>query len=166
LLSLRTTILAAILLSSLSGCAHKVTSATYCAAVGTAQGDGLQADSLALTSTLNGYARTHSLIARGQYPGARIYGDSSKSPSLIGVVEVKLLLLTFRFVPDMSRPRVTRFSSQSARGPLHDGVRRTRRLNLFHDLVGLQPTGSGLSTRSPGPSSPRERSGSPSRVSW
>jgi hypothetical protein len=43
--------------------------------------------------------------------------------------------------------------------PPHDGVRRARRLNLSRDLRGIAalPSGSGLSTRSPRPSSPRER---------
>ena len=49
-------------------------------------------------------------------------------------------------------------------GPPHDGVRKARRLNLFHDLGGVGLAGSRLSTRSPGPSSPRERSGSPFRA--
>jgi hypothetical protein len=44
--------------------------------------------------------------------------------------------------------------------PPHDGVRRARRLNLSRDLGALLPSGSGLSTRSPHPSSPRERRGS------
>ncbi len=56
-------------------------------------------------------------------------------------------------------PRVTRFSSRSALGPPHDGVRRARRLNLFHDLANLGSAGSGLSTRSPRPSSPRNDPG-------
>src|SRR3954451_24844396 len=47
-------------------------------------------------------------------------------------------------------------------GPPHDGVRKARRLNLSHDLAGVPPAGSGLSTRSPRPSSPQERSGVPS----
>lgn len=37
----------------------------------------------------------------------------------------------------MSFPWVARFSSRSALGPPHDGVRRARRLNLFHDLGGI-----------------------------
>jgi hypothetical protein len=41
--------------------------------------------------------------------------------------------------------------------PPHDGVRRTRCLNLSRDLEASLPAGSGLSTRSPRPSSPRER---------
>src|SRR4051812_13698957 len=44
--------------------------------------------------------------------------------------------------------------------PPHDGVRRARRLNLSRDLEALVPSGSELSTRSPRPSSPRERRGS------
>jgi len=39
----------------------------------------------------------------------------------------------------ISFPWVTRFSSRSARWPPHDGVRRARRPNLFHDLRGLRP---------------------------
>ena len=39
----------------------------------------------------------------------------------------------------LSFPRVTRFSSRSAQRPPHDGVRRAKRLNLFHDLAGLRP---------------------------
>ena len=54
---------------------------------------------------------------------------------------------------------VTRFSSRSALGPPHDGVRRARRLNLLHDLANLGSAGSGLSTRSPRPSSPRNDPG-------
>jgi len=41
-------------------------------------------------------------------------GAASERPSLIGVVEVKLLLLGS--CPDPSLPRVTRFSSRSAQG--------------------------------------------------
>jgi hypothetical protein len=44
--------------------------------------------------------------------------------------------------------------------PPQDGVRRTRCLNLSRDLEALLPAGSGLSTRSPRPSSPQERRGS------
>jgi len=44
--------------------------------------------------------------------------------------------------------------------PPHDGVRKARRLNLSRDLEALRPSGSRLSTRSPRPSSPRERRGS------
>ncbi len=44
-------------------------------------------------------------------------------------------------------------------GPPQDGVRRTRCLNLSRDLEVSRPSGSGLSTRSPRPSSPRERRG-------
>src|SRR5436305_14710377 len=47
-------------------------------------------------------------------------------------------------------------------GPPHDGVRKARRLNLSHDLAGVPSAGSGLSTRSPRPSPPQERSGVPS----
>lgn len=56
-------------------------------------------------------------------------------------------------------PRVIRFSSRSALGPPHDGIRRARRLNLVHDLANLGSAGSGLSTRSPRPSSPRNDPG-------
>ena len=44
--------------------------------------------------------------------------------------------------------------------PPQDGVRRTRCLNLSRDLEASLPAGSGLSTRSPRPSSPQERRGS------
>ena len=44
-------------------------------------------------------------------------------------------------------------------GPPLDGVRKVRRLNLFRDLDALPRPSSGLSTRSPHPSSPRERRG-------
>lgn len=57
-----------------------------------------------------------------------------------------------------SVPWVTRISSRSALWPPHDGVRRARRLNLFHDLAEFWPAGSGLLTRSPCPSF-RGRSG-------
>ena len=39
----------------------------------------------------------------------------------------------------MSFPWATRFSSRSALGPPHDGVRRARRPNLFRDLQGSRP---------------------------
>src|SRR3954464_2493118 len=39
-------------------------------------------------------------------------------------------------------------------GSPHDGLRKARRLNLSHDLAGVPLAGSGLSTRSPRPSSP------------
>ena len=45
-------------------------------------------------------------------------------------------------------------------GPPHDGVRRLRRHNLFHDLAALRRASSGLSTRLPRPSALRERPGS------
>lgn len=69
---------------------------------------------------------------------------------------VKMLLQFFLTVP-----WVTRFSSRSAPGPPHDGVRRARRLNLFHDLADLGSAGSGYSTRSPHPSSSRNDRVSP-----
>lgn len=82
--------------------------------------------------------------------------------SLIGVFEVKLILL--------DRPGWSS-RSRGSRASLR-GRRRTaawwgqegeaRCLNLFHDLAGNLPAGSGLSTRSSCPSSPRERSASPS----
>ena len=43
--------------------------------------------------------------------------------------------------------------------PPQDGIRRTRCLNLSRDLEASLPAGSGLSTRSPRPSSPQERRG-------
>src|SRR3954470_2609962 len=73
-------------------------------------------------------------------------------------VEVKLLLLSGR----MGAPAGHSLLFAVGAGPPHDGVRKARRLNLSHDLAGVPPAGSGLSTRSPRPSSPQERSGVPS----
>jgi hypothetical protein len=59
-------------------------------------------------------------------------------PSLIGVPAVKLtcFLSAFAFRPfTVSFPWVTRFTSRSTRSPPHDGVRRVRRPNLYHDLT-------------------------------
>src|SRR3954447_21868092 len=73
-------------------------------------------------------------------------------------VEVKLLLLSGR----MGAPAGHSLLFAVGAGPPHDGVRKARRLNLSHDLAGVPLAGSGLSTRSPRPSSPQERSGVPS----
>src|SRR4051812_48299434 len=73
-------------------------------------------------------------------------------------VEVKLLLFSGR----MGAPAGHSLLFAVGAGPPHDGVRKARRLNLSHDLAGVPPAGSGLSTRSPRPSSPQERSGVPS----
>jgi hypothetical protein len=53
--------------------------------------------------------------------------------SLIGAVEVKLLLLS---VPDIS-PSGSSLLFAVGAGPPHDGVRRARCLNLDHDLASL-----------------------------
>src|SRR3954447_705696 len=59
-------------------------------------------------------------------------------------VEVKLLLLSGR----MGAPAGHSLLFAVSAGPPHDGVRKARRLNLSHDLAGVPPAGSGLSTRS------------------
>ena len=64
----------------------------------------------------------------------------------------------------MSLPRVTRFSSRSAQGRRMMGSGE-RGVSICFTTLRAEPAGSGLSTRSPRPSSPRERSGSPFRAS-
>ena len=54
--------------------------------------------------------------------------------SLIGVVEVKLLLL---FLSGYVAPVGHSLLFAVGAGPPHDGVRRARRLNLFRDLAGI-----------------------------
>src|SRR4051794_2182157 len=56
--------------------------------------------------------------------------------SLIGVVEVKLFLIGHRFRIGRSRGSSLLFAVGA--WPPHDGVRRARRLNLFHDLAGFR----------------------------
>jgi hypothetical protein len=53
---------------------------------------------------------------------------------LIGVVEVKLFLIGFvvAFVAPVGHSLLFAVGAR----PPHDGVRRARRLNLFHDLAG------------------------------
>ncbi|WP_353622733.1 MULTISPECIES: transposase [unclassified Mesorhizobium] len=55
-------------------------------------------------------------------------------------------------------PQVTRFSSRSAPWPPHDGVRRARCLNLFHDLAGFSGRFGSLNEIA-SPIVPTERSG-------
>jgi hypothetical protein len=49
---------------------------------------------------------------------------------MIGVVVVKLLPFAFRSIPNLSFPRVTRFSSRSARGRLMMGSEGQGAFNL------------------------------------
>jgi hypothetical protein len=56
------------------------------------------------------------------------------------VVEVKLLLIGPRSGSVAPAGHALLFAVGA--GPPHDGVRRARRLNLFHDLAGVQPAGS------------------------
>src|SRR5215210_2356687 len=75
--------------------------------------------------------------------------------SLIGAVEVKLLLLSTVEVKllllsgRMGAPAGHSLLFAVGAGTPHDGVMKARRLNLSHDLAGVPPAGSGLSTRSP-----------------
>ena len=77
-----------------------------------------------------------------------------RMPFLSGVAGGKLFLFLKR------RPWVSRFLFAVGAGPPQDGVRRTRRLNLSRDLKASLPPVPDFSTRSPRPSSPRERRGS------
>ncbi len=61
---------------------------------------------------------------------------SQSLSSLIGAVEVKLFLIGHRFRIGRSRGSSLLFAVGA--WPPHDGVRRARRLNLFHDLAGLR----------------------------
>jgi hypothetical protein len=74
-----------------------------------------------------------------------------REPSLIGVGGVKLFLMP------AALPAGHSLLFAVGAWPPHDGVRRARRLNLSRDLQSGVACGSGLSTRSPRPSSPRER---------
>ena len=60
--------------------------------------------------------------------------------SLIGAVEVKLLLLSGR----MGAPAGHSLLFAVGAGPPHDGVRKARRSTRLDDLAGVPPAGSGL----------------------
>jgi len=81
------------------------------------------------------------------------YGSDLES-SLIGVIEVKLLLIARVGIAPVGHSLLFAVGA----GPPHDGVRKARRPNLVPRPCRLMPAGSGLSTRSSCPSSPPERS--------
>jgi hypothetical protein len=100
-------------------------------------------------------------------PDAMKPGANPLESSLIGVRAVKLPCFFPRLpsvrLPFVSFPWVTRFSSRSTRWPPHDGFRGEASQSVSRPCERLL-AGSRLSTGSPCPSSPRERSGSPSRA--
>src|SRR4051812_23494245 len=100
---------------------------------------------------------SRNLANRLRFQTVSVYGRKLAKVSelsLIGVVGVKLFL-----VPQAIPVGHSLLFAVGA-WPPHDGVRRVRRLNLSRDLEALLSSSSGLPTRSPCPSSPRERRGS------